>query len=50
MLPADAVEQRNLAMQPDPVTAEAPNTPRTEQPSAEETTQPQRIFLPIMNN
>jgi len=49
-LPADALEQANTIMGPAPVTAEDPNLPSVELPSVEETTQPQRIFLPLVNN
>jgi len=48
-LPADALEKFNAALQPEPVTAEEPNTPSTEQPVPQNITQAQRIFLPLVS-
>jgi len=49
-LPADALEKFNAALQPEAVTVEDPNVPTEAPPSAEETAQPQRIFLPLVTN
>jgi len=49
-LPADALEKFNAALQPDPVTVEDPNVPTEALSSEQRIAQPQRIFLPIVNN
>ena len=48
-LPADALEKFNAALQSEPVIAEDPNTPPTEQPNTEDAPQAQRIFLPLVS-